>query len=106
MKKLFVSFCLVVAFSVTGLSAAQACDNASWRCYDAGGAQLGDVSVTCSIQQPLLNELPRCLPNFDLFQPFNSVMLCRTKYPNAKQACPLQSWPGAWAFSKCQTMSF
>lgn len=102
MKKLFVYFFLAIVLAMYGLSSvATACDNATFRCNDANGNQLGIASITCSVQQPLLSDLPRCLPDFNLFSPAPGLSLCKEKYPATHEACPLQSWPQSWGFSRC-----
>lgn len=101
MKKLLLYLFIVIVAVFSWSPAMAQCSDATFRCKDASGNQLGIVSISCSIQQPLLQEFPRCLPNFDLFSPCPTLQLCKNTYPSTSEACPLQPWPSAWRFSSC-----
>lgn len=108
MKKRLV-YLVVVIFLVTvgwvsnAVAAAQTCDDAVFLCYDRTGAKLGEVSVTCSLQVPFNDLIPRCLPNFDTLI-FPSVSACKKIYPASFKACPRedQHWPSGYGYSHCE----
>ena len=110
MKKRLVYLFLVISLVAVGwgsnaAAAEQTCDNAVFLCYGRDGAKLGEVSVTCSMQVPFNDLVPRCLPNFDTIV-LPSIAACKKTYPLTARACPRedQHWPSGYGYSHCENV--